>query len=80
MLKKKKKHALLRTCLDNQSWRRRRGSNPRTLLHVYELSKPAPSASWVLLRKLTSILDVRIVLYQKINNNHYLFYKCFFLE
>ena len=61
-------------------WRRKRDLNPRTLLHVYELSKPAPSASWVLLRKLTSILDVRIVLYQKINNNHYLFYKCFFLE
>ena len=46
MLKNKKKHALFRTCLDNQSWRR----NPRTLLHVYELSKPTPSASWVFLR------------------------------
>ena len=30
-------------------WRRKRDLNPRTLLHVYELSKPAPSASWVFL-------------------------------
>ena len=80
MLKNKKKHALLHTCLDNQSWRRRRDSNPRTLLQVYELSKPAPSASWVLLRKLTSILDARIVLYQKNLIIHYLFYKYYFLE
>ena len=49
MLKNKKKHVFLRTCLDNQSWRRKRDLNPRTLLHVYELSKPAPSASWVFL-------------------------------
>ena len=45
-----KKHALLRTCLDNQSWRRNGDLNPGTLLHVYELSKPAPSASWVFLQ------------------------------
>ena len=50
MLKNKKKHALFCTCLDNQSWRRKRDLNPRTLLHVYELSKPTPSASWVFLR------------------------------
>ena len=32
------------------SWRRKRDSNPRTLLQVYELSKPAPSTTWVFLR------------------------------
>ena len=66
MLKNKKKHALLRTCLDNQSWRRNRDLNPGTELPVYELSKPAPSASWVFLRiglsvKFTS--NVRRLLY-----------------
>ena len=44
MLKNKKKHALFRTCLLNQSWRRKRDLNPRTELPVYELSKPAPSS------------------------------------
>ena len=44
----KKTHTIC-TCLDIQSWRRKRDLNPRTLLHVYELSKPTPSASWVFL-------------------------------
>ncbi len=43
-------------------WRRKRDLNPRTLLHVYELSKPAPSASWVFLRMAEQYLNVRIVL------------------
>ena len=56
MPKNKKKHALLRTCLHNQSWRRIRDSNPSAPLEAYELSKPAPSTAWV-------ILQLREVLY-----------------
>lgn len=62
MLKNKKKHALFRTCLHITTWRRNRDLNPGTELPVYELSKPAPSASWVFLPiscSLRSIGNVR---------------------
>ena len=35
--------------LSTLNWRRIRVSNPGTVLPAYELSKPAPSASWVIL-------------------------------
>ena len=60
MLKNKKKHALLCTCLDNQSWRRIRDLNPSAAFTTYELSKPAPSASWVILRAFSIILENKI--------------------
>ena len=31
------------------AWRRNRDSNPSALLQAYELSKPAPSTTWVFL-------------------------------
>lgn len=67
MPKNKKKHAFFRTCLDNQSWRRNRDLNPGTELPVYELSKPAPSASWVFLRgfKLNNIGNVLVYYIKK---------------
>ena len=60
IFKKKKKHALLRTCLDNRGWRRIRDLNPSAAFTTYELSKPAPSASWVILRAFSIILENKI--------------------
>lgn len=57
MPKNKKKHVPISTCLFDQVWRRKRDLNPRTELPVYELSKPAPSASWVFLRMKLKLND-----------------------
>ena len=49
-------------------WRRNRDLNPGTELPVYELSKPAPSASWVFLQNCLSVRhigNVRMILYKK---------------
>ena len=35
-------------------WRRNRDLNPGTVLPIYKLSKPAPSASWVFLQRADS--------------------------
>ena len=42
MLKKKKKHALFRTCLGNQSWRRLRDSNPSWSMTPLSVFKTDP--------------------------------------
>ena len=51
MPKNKKKHALLHTCLFNHDGGER-GVRTLAPLTAYELSKPAPSASWVFLEEL----------------------------
>jgi hypothetical protein len=46
---KRKPDQVLRFGRDFCHWRRKRESNPCARLRAYELSKPAPSATWVFL-------------------------------